>query len=65
MVAVGPVEDERPSWCIISLMVTFNVVLNLCHALSFLWICFLRLKARLSNPGALWILVRCGFAYFL
>ena len=52
------VVDTGSSSCTISIMLTFNAVLNLCFPLSFLWICFQRLKFKLSYPGALWIFVR-------
>lgn len=54
------VVDTGSSSCTISIMLTFNAVLNLCFPLSFLWICFQRLKLKLSYPGTLWIFVPLG-----
>ena len=65
MPEITPVEDEPPSWCLISLMVTFNAVVNQRDALCFLWVCFLRLKVSIKIHGALWIFVYCRFYVFM
>ncbi|KNB43634.1 hypothetical protein JH06_4115 [Blastocystis sp. subtype 4] len=57
----GSVVDDTigGSSCLISILLTFNTMLNLCHPLTFLLICFLRLRLSLHYPGVLWLLINC------
>ena len=62
----GSVVDDTigGSSCLISVLLTFNTMLNLCHSLTFLWICFLRFRLSLHFPGVLWLFVCRMFAVF-
>ena len=54
-------ETIRGNSCLISLMITFNAVVNLCSPIAFLWICFMKFKFHLKKPGPVWIFVRSEF----
>ena len=62
----GSVVDDTigGSSCLISILLTFNTMLNLCHPLTFLLICFLRLRLSLHYPGVLWLFVRLEITVF-
>ena len=58
MMEDGGGVTDRCDPSLISLMLTFNTVVNLGCPLSFLWFCFLKFKFNLHLKGARWILVR-------